>query len=89
MYGIHGIDDNPKLHPFGNLENTCSTCSANADCGGVGNTCATVGQSGKRCMAACTDDAACGEGNVCKKVASAATSTIFGSFCVPATRRCD
>ena len=27
MYGIHGIDDNPKLHPFANLENICKTCS--------------------------------------------------------------
>ena len=89
MYGIHGIDDNPKLHPFGNLENTCHTCGANADCGGVGNACVTVGQSGKRCVAACTDDAACGEGFACKKVASASSATIYGSFCVPANRRCE
>lgn len=89
MYGIHGIDDNPKLHPFGNLENTCHTCSANADCGGVGNACVTVGQSGKRCVAACTDDAACGTGFACKKVASASNATIYGSFCVPANRRCE
>ena len=89
MYGIHGIDDNPKLHPFAALENVCTTCSANAQCGGVGNACVTVGQSGRRCVAACTDDAACGAGNVCKKVASAASATIYGSFCVPATRRCE
>ncbi len=89
MYGIHGIDDNPKLHPYGNLEKSCNRCSANADCGGVGNTCATVGSSGKRCMAACTDDAACGEGYKCKAVASASTSTIYGSYCVPATRSCN
>src|SRR5665647_1079824 len=89
MYGIHGIDDNPKLHPYGNLENSCKSCSANADCGGVGNTCATVGNSGKRCMAACTDDSACGDGYKCKAVASASTSTIYGSYCVPATRTCN
>jgi len=89
MYGIHGIDDNPKLHPYGNLENSCKSCSSNADCGGVGNTCAAVGTSGKRCMAACTDDVACGEGYKCKAVASASTSTIYGSYCVPATRSCD
>jgi len=89
MYGIHGIDDNPKLHPYGNLENSCKSCSSNAECGGVGNTCAAIGSSGKRCMAACTDDAACGEGYQCKAVASASTSTIYGSYCVPATRSCD
>jgi hypothetical protein len=89
MYGIHGVDDNPKLHPFGNLENMCSTCSSNSACGGVGNACVTVGTSGKRCVPACTDDSACGEGFACKKVASAATNTIYGSFCVPANRRCE
>lgn len=89
MYGIHGIDDNPKLHPFGNLENTCTSCSANAECGGVGNACVTVGQTGKRCVAACTDDSACGTGMACKKVASASNSTIYGSFCVPENRRCE
>jgi hypothetical protein len=89
MYGIHGIDDNPKLHPFANLDNACSKCSANAACGGVGNACVTVGTSGKRCVAACTDDAACGAGYLCKQVASASSSTIYGSFCVPASRRCE
>jgi hypothetical protein len=89
MYGIHGIDDNPKLHPFANLENSCHTCSANASCGGVGNACVTVGSSGRRCVAACTADSGCGAGYACKQVASASTSTIYGSYCVPATRRCD
>jgi hypothetical protein len=90
MYGIHGIDDNPKLHPFANTELMCSSCSANADCGGTGNSCITVGAvSGKRCAPACTTDAACGEGFVCKKVASASTASIYGSYCVPANRRCE
>jgi hypothetical protein len=89
MYGIHGIDDNPKLHPYANLENACNRCSSNAACGGVGNACVTVGDSGRRCVAACTDDSACGDGYKCKAVASASTSTIYGSYCVPATRSCD
>ena len=29
MYGIHGIDDDPKLHPYANPENSCNTCSSN------------------------------------------------------------
>jgi len=89
MYGVHGIDDNPKLHPFANIENACRTCSANSACGGVGNACVTVGQSGKRCVAACTEDAACGDGFACKKVASASSATIYGSYCVPANKRCE
>ena len=34
---VHGVDDNPKLHPFANPENMCKRCSSNAQCGGVGN----------------------------------------------------
>lgn len=89
MYGVHGIDDDPKLHPYANPENLCHTCSSNAACGGVGNACVTVGTSGKRCVAACTADAGCPTGYQCKKVASASTSTIYGSYCVPATRSCN
>ena len=89
MYGIHGIDDNPKVHPYANLENLCHTCSSNAACGGVGNACVSVGTSGRRCVAACTSDEGCGTGYVCKQVASASTSTIYGSYCVPASRTCN
>jgi hypothetical protein len=89
MYGIHGIDDDPKVHPYANLENLCHKCSSSAACGGVGNSCITVGSSGRRCAAACTDDSGCGAGYECKKVASQSSATIYGSYCVPASRRCD
>jgi len=88
MYGIHGIDDNPKLHPYANPENSCKSCSSNAQCGGVGNACISIGTSGRRCTAACTDDSGCPSGYQCKKVASASTTTIYGAYCVPATRSC-
>lgn len=88
MYGLHGIDDNPTLHPFGNAENMCSTCSTNADCGGVGNLCVTVGQEGKRCVAACTADRGCGAGYTCRSIASQASSTIYGQACVPDRLSC-
>ena len=85
----HGCFDDPKLHPYANPENSCKQCSANAECGGVGNACVTVGHSGRRCVAACTADAGCATGYLCKPVASAATSTIYGSYCVPATHTCN
>jgi hypothetical protein len=88
MYGIHGIDDNPALHPFGIEENLCSECSANADCGGVGNLCVTIGDDGKRCAAACTDDRGCPDGYACRAIASQSSSTIYGSACVPADLSC-
>jgi hypothetical protein len=89
MYGVHGIDDNPKLHPFANIENSCKSCSSNTSCGGVGNACVAIGTSGRRCVAACTDDTGCPTGYLCKQVASSSTSTIYGAYCVPATRTCE
>lgn len=80
MYGMHGIDDNPKLVPFARTASFGKSCSANADCGGPGNLC--VGVSGaKKCTAACTDTAGCGTGYSCKAVASSSTSTIYGKAC--------
>ena len=81
MYGIHGIDDNPKLVPFAKTANFGKTCSANADCGGPGNLCVSMGTSGKRCTAACAADPGCGTGYACKAVASSSTSTIYGKAC--------
>ncbi len=82
MYGIHGIDNDPKLHPFAKVESFGKSCRANADCGGPGNLCVTAG-SAKRCTAACagTGDAGCGTGYSCKLVASASSSTIYGRAC--------
>src|SRR5262249_45747144 len=68
-YGIHGIDDDPKLHPYADLGAACRSCRANADCGGPGNACITIGHSGKRCAAACTDSSGCPSGYSCRKVA--------------------
>ncbi len=88
MYGVHGIDDDPRLHPYAEAGNLCKSCSANSDCGDVGNSCITVGDSGRRCAAACTDDSGCPSGYTCRKVASASTSTIYGSMCVPVEGDC-
>lgn len=82
MYGVHGIDEDPQLHPFAVTANFGKACSANADCGGPGNLCVrATSSSPKRCTAACTADAGCGEGYACKAVASTSTSTIYGRAC--------
>jgi hypothetical protein len=81
MYGMHGIDDNPKLVPFAKTANFGKACTANADCGGPGNLCVSAGTGGKKCTAACADSAGCGAGYTCKSVASASSSTIYGRAC--------
>jgi len=84
LYGMHGIDDNPKLVPFAKPANFGKTCSANADCGGPGNLCVSAGTGqGKKCTAACATlgESGCGTGYTCKPVASASSSTIYGRAC--------
>lgn len=81
MYGIHGIDDNPKLIPFAKPENFGTACSANADCGGPGNLCVST-TAGKKCTAACAADPGCGTGYACRSVASSSTATIYGKACM-------
>jgi len=90
MYGIHGIDDDPALHPYANTEALCQSCSANAECGGVGNMCIGIGQSsGKHCAAACTDDRGCPDGYTCAAVASSSAGGIYGHACVPQSWTCE
>lgn len=80
MYGMHGIDDNPKVVPWAQTARFGQTCSVNADCGGPGNLCVKTG-SRKTCTAACTGDGGCGTGYTCKAVASTSSSTIYGRAC--------
>ncbi len=80
MYGMHGVDDNPKLVPWAQTAKFGAKCSANADCGGPGNLCVGTGST-KKCTAACAGVGGCGTGYTCKSVASASSSTIYGRAC--------
>jgi hypothetical protein len=80
MYGMHGIDDDPKLVPWAKTASFGKSCSANSDCGGPGNLCVSAA-GGKKCTAACTDTSGCGTGYTCKAVASSSTNTIYGKAC--------
>ena len=88
MYGIHGIDDNPHLHPYAEIGNVCMPCASDAECGGPGNRCIDVGDSGKRCAPSCTTDAGCGGGYTCREVAASSTRAIYDSVCVPTDLGC-
>jgi hypothetical protein len=88
MYGIHGIDDNPALHPYAESDLLCEPCSSNADCGGVGNMCVGVGSDGKHCVPACTDDRGCPDQYACTAIASHSAGTIYARACVPQSFTC-
>ncbi len=83
MYGIHGVDDNPRLHPYADREMFGEACSANADCGELGNLCVRMLDGARACTAACTDDSGCPDGSTCRQIASASSRAIYGRACVP------
>ena len=88
MYGVHGIDDNPQLHPWAAVENACLACESDADCGGAGNRCVGMDAGVRSCAPSCTTDAGCGEGYLCRDVASRSTRSIYDSVCVPSGLSC-
>ncbi len=86
MYGVHGIDDNPRLHPYARLENFCVTCSKDADCGPAGNKCVRINDNERVCTAECLGDDGCPAGYACTPVASGRTVT--SHQCIPTTFTC-
>jgi hypothetical protein len=66
MYGVHGIDDNPRVHPWAKRENLCGACTKDADCGPVGNHCVGLAGGGRACTFECTADDGCGDGYACQ-----------------------
>ncbi|MDQ3031464.1 MAG: hypothetical protein M3Y87_03535 [Myxococcota bacterium] len=87
MYGMHGIDDAPQLHPYADAEMIGELCSVNADCGDIGNMCVRMPDRTRRCTAVCTSDDACGEGWSCRPLASSVQRAIYGSACAPLPTR--
>ena len=84
MYGVHGIDDNPHLHPYAEPAGFCQACTSDADCGGS-NFCVKLSD-GAYCTAACTGDDGCGEGYSCNAVAWGLSIT--GRACTPTNLSC-
>lgn len=87
LYGVHGIDDAPHLHPYADASKFCGACKRDADCAAEGNMCVNLGGTdGKVCSAPCTGDDGCPSGYVCASVARDASIT--GSACVPRSYSC-
>lgn len=81
IYGLHGIDGDPKLHPFARLDRLGQACSSDVDCGGTGNRCTKAG-SKKTCSVTCLDDTACPSGYACRPVAASGSNTIASKQCL-------
>jgi hypothetical protein len=86
MYGVHGIDDAPHLHPYADPAKFCGACTDDEACGALGNFCVKLGTDGGVCTAACTGDDGCGDGFMCAAMAEGTSLT--GRACVPRTFTC-
>lgn len=65
VYGVHGIDENPKLSPLADASKVGARCTQDADCGAADSRCLQVSSSRKVCGAACADTKGCPSGTKC------------------------
>ncbi len=86
MYGVHGIDDNPRVHPFADLAKSCAPCAQASDCGD-GMHCVAMADGAKVCAAECTASYACGEGYTCRS--TRIRSYLNANVCAPASLSCE
>ena len=87
MYGVHGIDDNPRRHPFADEARLCDACARDADCGGKGNSCVAMADGVRACTFECTADDGCPEGFQCRGAASG--GWIRTQVCVSSRATCE
>ena len=64
VYGVHGLDDNPKLSPLADSSKIGKACTTDAECGAADSKCIR-GTTGKVCGAACADTTGCPTGTAC------------------------
>ena len=65
VYGVHGVDDNPKLSPLADASKIGAACRVDADCGAADSKCLQASSSKRVCGAACADTAGCPDGTKC------------------------
>lgn len=88
MYGVHGIDDNPRLHPLADISRSCKPCASDADCGALGNVCVQLNAEQKVCATDCLSDEGCRDDQVCRAFGSVENNKFLGSACVPRDLLC-
>jgi len=85
MYGVHGIDDNPKVHPWADLSASCAVCDRTSDCGD-GMRCVTMSDGARGCAAECTASTGCPTGYSCRAVQT--DGWLTQTVCAPESLSC-
>lgn len=83
MFGVHGVDANPKYNPLSDRTKLCKSCTTDASCGADGNRCTAISASAKVCTSGCVDDTGCTTGYSCKSVRN-----VTEKQCVPTSGAC-
>ncbi|MDB4933123.1 MAG: hypothetical protein JWP87_95 [Labilithrix sp.] len=65
IYGVHGLDDNPKVSPLADVSKVGAACTNDSQCGAPDSRCIVVSASSKVCGVACADTAGCPTGTKC------------------------
>lgn len=65
VYGVHGIDGNPKRSPLADVSKVGVSCMINSDCGAVDSRCIQTTATKRVCGIACADSAGCPQGTKC------------------------
>jgi hypothetical protein len=86
IYGVHGIDDNPRVNPLADFSKSCEPCSSHASCGGFDTLCVDLGGGDKRCAAKCESNNDCPSGYSCFDMREG--NTIISKNCAPTTLSC-
>ncbi|MCA9667279.1 MAG: hypothetical protein KC503_16885 [Myxococcales bacterium] len=69
IFGVHGLEDNPRLSPLARVETLGQSCSRASDCPGVDSRCVRLsGSDSSVCGVACADQSACPEGYSCRRI---------------------
>jgi hypothetical protein len=89
MFGVHGVDANPKYDPLAKRSTLCQPCRANDECGGDGNRCTRISSRLAACTYGCAADSGCPDGYTCMPIGSVSAQTVKTKQCVPASKRCD
>ena len=83
MFGVHGIDANPKQNPLSDKSKLCAACTSDAECGADGNRCSQISAATRACTTGCVDDTGCAQGYACKSLRN-----VSEKQCVPTSGSC-
>jgi hypothetical protein len=65
VYGVHGLDDDPRVSPLADVSMVGVECAADADCKAPDSACLVASANRKVCGVACADSAGCPDGTQC------------------------